>query len=243
MGYSDGMNSTKTAAAEIATSRAVSYLRCSGQGQVHGDTWRRQVDACESFAKRSGLVIVRGFEDPAVSGTTEAIARAGFASMVGFCAVENIDTIIVEDHSRLARDEQVSRAVRDLARARGLRIVSAATGEDLTSTATPEIVFMQELQAAMAAMERRKIVAKLACARAVVRARDGRCEGRKPFGMKDGEAIIVQEIGALRAQGSTLATIAATLNARGMKPRTAERWTEATLSKIVRRIEAQRLAA
>jgi DNA invertase Pin-like site-specific DNA recombinase len=219
-----------------STVKAVAYLRCSGQGQVHGDTWRRQVAACDAHAKRAGLEIVRGFEDPAVSGTVEAIERPGFASMVAFCLAQGISTIVIEDYSRLARDEQVARSVRTLARARGLRIVSAATGEDLTSADSPEAIFMQELQAAVASLDKRKIVQKLAAARAAKRQQTGRCEGRKPFGSKAGEEITLREIGSIRARGGTLREIAATLNAKNLPSRQGGAWTEATLSKIVRRI-------
>lgn len=62
------------------------------------------------------------------------------------------------------------------------------------------------------------IVAKLRGARERVKAKSGRCEGRKPYGTFDGSAIITRIIG-LRATGLPYESIATGLNREGVKPR------------------------
>jgi len=65
------------------------------------------------------------------------------------------------------------------------------------------------------------IVLKLAGARARKRAREGRCEGRKPFGYYEGEATAVERIQALRNEGLGFDRIARQLNSEGIPTRTA----------------------
>jgi DNA invertase Pin-like site-specific DNA recombinase len=43
--------------------KAVSYLRCTGLGQVDGDTWDRQTAAIAKYAKTHGLQLVDEFRD------------------------------------------------------------------------------------------------------------------------------------------------------------------------------------
>jgi hypothetical protein len=48
---------------------AVSYLRVSGLGQVHGDGFARQREAVQERARDLGLEIGQEFRDEGVSGT------------------------------------------------------------------------------------------------------------------------------------------------------------------------------
>ena len=68
------------------------------------------------------------------------------------------------------------------------------------------------------------IVAKLAGARSRIRARAGSCEGRKPFGVRNGEKWTIGRILSLRASGMAIDTIAETLNAEGIRPRSGKLW-------------------
>ncbi|HEV2202470.1 MAG TPA: hypothetical protein VGR73_21845 [Bryobacteraceae bacterium] len=60
------------------------------------------------------------------------------------------------------------------------------------------------------------IVLKLNGARARIRAKEGRCEGRKPYGYRDGENVILERLKQLRMEGVAYDRIAATLNAEGV---------------------------
>ena len=77
------------------------------------------------------------------------------------------------------------------------------------------------------------IVSKLAGARARKRAAAGRCEGRKPFSHYPGEAIIVDRLRALKAEGLGFDRIAARANAEGLPTRTGKPWHGVVVNRIL----------
>ncbi len=110
----------------------------------------------------------------------------------------------------------------------------------MVSVAEPDLLqddptrkLMRQIFGAISEYEKTMIVLKLRGARARVKAKDGRCEGAKPFGYFDGEADVITRMKALRASGMGFDRIAATLNAEGVKPRRGERWWGLTVNKIL----------
>ncbi len=77
------------------------------------------------------------------------------------------------------------------------------------------------------------IVRKLRAARGRVRAKEGRCEGRKPFGYFEGEQAVVDRMKALRAEGYGYDKIATILNGEGAKPRASNRWHGVVINRIL----------
>ena len=65
---------------KTTTIEAVSYLRCSGLGQVDGDTWDRQTAAIGKYAKNHGMIVVDEFRDAGVSGAKDLDSRPGLAA-------------------------------------------------------------------------------------------------------------------------------------------------------------------
>lgn len=65
-----------------AKAKAVSYLRCSGLGQVGGDTWDRQQAAITKYAKAHGLELADEFRDAGISGTKDLENRPGLAALL-----------------------------------------------------------------------------------------------------------------------------------------------------------------
>jgi hypothetical protein len=63
------------------------------------------------------------------------------------------------------------------------------------------------------------IVLKLGGARARAKAKDGRYEGRKPYGHRPGEQDIIERILQLDADKLSVAQMCETLNAEGLTPR------------------------
>jgi hypothetical protein len=63
------------------------------------------------------------------------------------------------------------------------------------------------------------IVLKLRGARQRIRAKEGRCEGRKPFGDRPGEQAVIERAKALQSAGMTYSQIAETLNAEKLPTR------------------------
>jgi len=70
-------------------------------------------------------------------------------------------------------------------------------------------------------------------ARARKRAREGRCEGRKPFGYYPGERAALDRIQALRNEGLGFDRIAARLNDENIATRTGKRWHGVVINRIL----------
>ena len=81
--------------------------------------------------------------------------------------------------------------------------------------------------------DKSQIVLKLRGARMRKRAAEGRCEGRKPYGTRDGELAIIARMRELREAGLGFDRIAATLNTEGFKPRAGERWHGVVVNRIL----------
>ena len=93
----------------------------------------------------------------------------------------------------------------------------------------------------MAEFNKRELVGKLAKARARIRKAAGRCEGRKPFGARDGEAETVKRIRELRRE--SLRNIAARLDKEGRATRSGKPWSAEAVRGVLTRIDAETKAA
>lgn len=78
-----------------------------------------------------------------------------------------------------------------------------------------------------------QIVLKLRGARMRKRAKEGRCEGRKPFGYYDGEAAALERLRTLRAEGLGFDRIAARMNEEGIPTRTGKRWHGVVINRLL----------
>ncbi len=68
-----------------------------------------------------------------------------------------------------------------------------------------------------------------------MKARTGRCEGRKPFGTTDTERAIIARMKELRASGMAYDRIAAMFNDEGVPTRTAgKRWHGFAINQILK---------
>ena len=65
----------------------------------------------------------------------------------------------------------------------------------------PKRILVRQMMGAVAQYEKSQIVLKLRGARIRKRAKEGRCEGRKPYGYYEGEAEALDRLKALRAEG------------------------------------------
>src|SRR5262250_2803801 len=85
-------------------SRAVSYLRVSGKGQVDGDGFPRQRETIERYAKAAGFDLVAEFRDEGVSGAKELDDREGLSDLLTRIRSNGVRVVLVERADRLARD-------------------------------------------------------------------------------------------------------------------------------------------
>ena len=210
---------------------AFGYIRVSGRGQLDGDGFPRQREAIQRYADANGLRIVNWFEERAVCGATEWENRPAWSEMIQ--QLNGVRTIVIERLDRLARELFVQEYIlRDL-KQRGVTLVSVGE-QDLDSD--PARVLFRQIMGAIAQYDRTMVVLKLRAARRRMKATEGRCEGRKPYGGRPGEQATMERIRAQRAAGQAYDAIAAALNAEGVPTRTAgRRWFGSTVAKIMRR--------
>ena len=220
--------------------QAVSYMRCSGDGQVLGDTWDRQFEAIHKYAKANGVQMMREFRDEGVSGKTELSNREGLSSCIDFVQLHGIPLVIVEDSTRLARDLVVSEVIVMQFQKINVRVVAAAGSVDLTegNALNPTAKLIRQILAAVSEFERSCITLKLNGARKRIREAGGKAEGQYAYGKdpkRPDEAPILAEMVSMRTNGMTFDQIALALNLSGKCGRSGCEWKAATVAKILRR--------
>ena len=209
---------------------AFGYLRTSGESQVSKDGPVRQRAEITKWAKEHGFRIVQWFEEKAVSGTVESIDRPAFNEMLEALLLNGTKTVLIEKLDRIARDVFIQEGTIKLLKEKGFELISVAE-PDLCSDDMYRVA-MRQMMGVFAELDRKSIVFKLRAARQRKKAATGRCEGRMPYGFREGEQEIIERIKAQRAQGSNYEQIARDLNSEGVKPRTGK-WYPANVRKIV----------
>lgn len=220
---------------------AVVYVRCSGVGQVDGDTLPRQRETVARFAKSAGMQVVREFSDLGVSGTRDLAGRPGLAELLEFSTTNGINAVVVENATRWARDLMVGEILLEQMRAAGIAVWDASTGQDLTvPTGDPTGILIRQVLAAVAEFDRAVTCAKLQTARERIRSTGAKCEGRKAYGELPGEEAVVERIFQLRRKprgGERLSfkAIAEQLNREGIKTRRGGPWRPSTVGQVLGR--------
>src|ERR1044072_5160878 len=97
----------------------------------------------------------------------------------------------------------------------------------------PTRILMRQMMGALAEYDKSMIVLKLRGARLRKRAKDGRCEGRKPFGYFEGEAAALTRMKELRKEGLGFDRIAVRMNEEGIGTRTGKPWHGVVINRIL----------
>jgi DNA invertase Pin-like site-specific DNA recombinase len=213
--------------------KAFAYLRVSGKGQVEGDGFTRQLEAIKKYAAANDIKVVKDYREEGVSGTTDWANRPAFSEMMTSLLANGTRTVLVERLDRIARDLMVQESIIADFKRKGLTIVSVAE-PDLCSE-DPSRVLMRQLLGAFFQYEKTMIVLKLRGARVRKKDAEGRCEGRKPYGERPGEAEVIERILSLRDAGVAMDTIAETLNTAGTKPRKGSKWYGSSVRNVLLR--------
>jgi DNA invertase Pin-like site-specific DNA recombinase len=212
--------------------KAFAYLRVSGRGQIEGDGFTRQLTAIRQYAAANGYRIAKVYREEGVSGGTDWESRPAFSEMMAALLSNGTRTVLVERLDRVARDLMVQESVIGDFQRRNLCLISVSEPDLLSDD--PSRVLMRQMLGALFQYEKTLLVAKLRGARQRIRAREGRCEGRKRYGTMSGEPEVIGHIQALRNDGMALDRIALALNEKGIKSRTGGRWYPTTVSRILR---------
>jgi DNA invertase Pin-like site-specific DNA recombinase len=213
--------------------KAFAYLRVSGRGQVDGDGFTRQLTAIKKYAAANNIKIVNVFREKGICGATDWEERPAFSEMMGILLTNGIRTVLVERLDRLARDLMVQESIIADFQRKNLTLVSISEPDLLIED--PSRILMRQMLGAFFQYEKTLLVAKLRGARQRMRAQNGRCEGKKPYGSRLGEEAVIHRMKQLRETGMAVDKIADTLNSEGMKPRTAgARWHQTSVYRILK---------
>ncbi len=220
--------------------RCVIYRRVSSAEQERSSGPERQRATCERFATANGLTIVADvFEDR--SGTLPIAERPGLEDALTACLERGAGTLLVEERTRLARDEFAAHdALRTFAHA-GVRMLYA-DGANGNGASDPAAMLLDGIGHAVAAYDRRVIVARMAAGRQAKAQRNPRSRaqgGKLPYGYRrtrlgdvevDPEAAreVVRAFDLVRG-GATIRAAAAELG-----------WHPTMLARVVKRAEYKR---
>lgn len=175
------------------------YLRVSGKGQVQGDGFTRQLKAIREYAAAHDFKIVSIYREEAVSGTKESADRPAWSELMTALHANGVRVVIIEKLDRLARDLMVQETIIADLRKHGFELVSVAEPDRMAND--PTRILVRQMMGAVAQYEKSQIVLKLRGARVRKRAIEGRCEGRKPYGYYEGEAVALDLLKSLQVEG------------------------------------------
>jgi site-specific DNA recombinase len=224
--------------AQKTTISAFAYLRVSSNGQVKGHGFQRQEDTIRQFAAENRYSVEEIFRD-AFTGTEAD--RPEFNRMLTTILCNGVRTILIESLDRLARDVMVQSLLLAKLAQHGITLINCVTGEDVTSSMSedPMRKALIQIQSVFSELEKSRLVSKMRRARVAVREKKGKCEGRKPFGEKEGESEALELMRSLRRKREgkrmSFARIAEVLNERNIPTRTGARWHTTTVQNILSR--------
>jgi len=221
--------------------RVFGYARVSSPGQVGGDGFDRQLEAINAYAKAHRLEVVNFYREEGVSGTSET--RPALANLMVDLKHNGhgVKTVIVERLDRLARDLMVQEAVIQDFQRHGFDLISATEGSDLLS-GDPTRKLIRQVFGAVAEYDKSMLVLKLRTARERVKAKTGKCDGRKGYYETDHGKVVLARIKQLKRKRRDMKPLSATdiaevLNREGLMTLTGKPWTGGNVSAAMRRNE------
>jgi DNA invertase Pin-like site-specific DNA recombinase len=212
---------------------AYGYIRCSGLGQMSLDGPVRQRQAIQELCTRRGIVIVSFYEEAHTGSDLEG--RIQFQEMRRVMLENGVRTVVCEKLDRIARDIIIQESIIADFNKHGITLLSATPGEEDLCSKDPTRVLIRQILGCFFEYERKMIVLKTRAARERLRTKNGKCEGRKAYGSRPGEELVLATIQSLANEGRRAEYIADYLNQRSVKTRYGSRWNSGTLWKILNR--------
>jgi DNA invertase Pin-like site-specific DNA recombinase len=217
---------------------AVSYRRVSSVEQERASGLDRQRKAISRYAAANGLTVAADHAED-VSGKVALRDRAGLSAALRSCLELGAGSLLVEDRSRLARDEWAAHDAVRTFEAAGVRVLYA-DGSNGRADAAGHLA--DSIGHALVAYDRRVIVARMAAGRALKAERHPRARkqgGRLPHGyrrVRDGIEVDEQAAAEVRLafklvrEGKSLQATADALTQA-----TGRRWLPTTIARMLSR--------
>ena len=149
-----------------------------------------------------------------------------------------VSLVLVERADRLARDLMIQEVTIDAFTRAGVRVVTSEGVDLTTDDGDPTRRLIRQILGAVSEFDKSVVVLKLRAARERIRRREGRCEGRKPYGHHPAEQAVIRRIKALRRKPRggrrlSFASIADRLNTEGLTNRAGRAWTPQRVHQVV----------
>lgn len=221
--------------------RLMAYIRVSTDSQADsGAGLSAQMEACEKYAKKNGLIIHQIFKDEGISGAAELEDRPGL--MQALDAIKKGDVLLCAKRDRLARGDHMALLQLHVNK-RKAKIVSAAgegTEGDLND---PMTYMMRGMTDLFAGFERLLIKSRTKAALQAMK-REGKRVGHIPFGFQlaqdrihleesPEEQDILRQMSELKAEGLSIRDIAKALNQRNAFNRGKAKWNHGSVHRLL----------
>jgi len=222
---------------------AIGYIRVSGKTQVtEGTGLDEQRAQIEAWAHARGYSMSGWFTDPGVSGELPWQERPGMAALVERVSAKDLDAVIVHQLDRIGRGK--SAIFEDFLSIAGAAVavwsvvdglLTSDTSLDEFQNADRDMILGIKMQ--IVRNEKRKLVARMKLGK-VRAAKQGRhVNGIYRYGEhpeRPEEKVVLERMRQMRNEEQrSYDAIAATLNAEGIRPRSADRWTAWAANKIL----------
>jgi DNA invertase Pin-like site-specific DNA recombinase len=210
---------------------AVAYFRTSSATNVgqDKDSLARQESAVRSYAKRNDIAIVGEYYDAAVSGADPVTQREGFSLMLQRIAGNGVRTILVETANRFARDLMVQETGWKMLQDLGVELVAVDSPMSFVED-TPTANMVRQILGAVAEFDKALTVAKLRGARERMKAKTGKCEGRKSWAEMNPEMVAMAR--ELRQSGKSLNAVRVALANLGYVSSSGTPFTRSVVSRM-----------
>jgi site-specific DNA recombinase len=216
--------------------RIAAYARFSSDKQREASL-EDQLRNCREFSERSGWPAPKAFTDAAVTGSRSD--RDGYRRLLA--SVHEFDVLLVDDLSRLSRDNVEVQSLLKRLKYAGVRVIAIADGLD---TAREDAKLNAGLRGLMSELYLDDL-AKKTHRGLKGRALDGASAGGLPYGYRvtetgqrsinEAQAVVVRRIFAEFAAGRSPRTIAAGLNRDGIPSPRGSTWALTAIRADVRR--------
>ena len=222
------------------------YLRVSSEGQVDSYGLDAQERAVRRWAKANGHHVVHWCRDEGRSGALDVADRPGLT-----CVVEQLGSgvargVAVARIDRLARALTVQEAILGLVWRLGAAVFTADAGEVLPDDPDdPMRTAIRQVFGVFAELDRKMVTKRLRDGRKAKAATGRHAVGAYAYGYRGAgkgrdrdaapnpsEQVAVERILELRQVGTSYRAIAATLDAQGLPPRRAGRWSPMAVRNI-----------
>lgn len=192
----------------------------------------RQEERVRAFAEERGYALAEWVRE---EGDSSAGRPALTGLVVRLAAGARGGTVLVDSAEVVTGDPLVLPIILHEIWRQGIHLVACDSGADLVKAWGHQISTVSGVIGAFSHLQKERLVRRLSEARASIRGEGRRCDGRKPFGSREGEREALEVILAERARGRTLSQIAAELNNRRIPTRYGRDWDVSFLSRIIRR--------